>query len=94
MGLVPGPQVQLAMRVEVRPSGRKEGTAEFAKPPPRGRLSGPELSRFERLNSLKPPALPGDIYSHPKSERGPHTADTRRTSSASGRPPTFIFTIV
>ena len=51
LGLVPGPQVQVAMRVEVRPSGRNEGTADSAKPPPRGRLSGPELSRFERLNS-------------------------------------------
>ena len=51
LGFVPGPQVQLGMHVEVGPSGRNEGTAEPAKPPPRGRLSGPELSRFERLNS-------------------------------------------
>ena len=47
----PRSQVQLAMRVEVRPSRRNEGTADSAKPPPRGRFSGPELSRFERLNS-------------------------------------------
>jgi hypothetical protein len=37
-----------------------EGTSESAKPPSRGRLSGPELGRFEWL---KPPAMPGDTYS-------------------------------
>jgi hypothetical protein len=59
LGLVPGPQVQLAMRVEVRPSGRNEGAAEATTSAPPQR---PRTQPLRAAHILKPPALPGDIY--------------------------------
>src|SRR5271156_617183 len=54
-----GPQVEDQLlrhrpRLKKPPSGGSNFGAASASPP----------SRFERLTSLKPPALPGDIYLH------------------------------